>query len=279
MCEFCIKHGEGEKWYLNAKNYSNDLLSDVRRRMFTKEMLYWIDKTYRTKFKYMKMLPFDAPIIGDFFKKVVKQWFINKHWGQVVPIEDVEKILDITASITRIPCICRKITTGKEVRTCFLLSMDPRKIGVADILDQSFFGGPDIARFEKVENDWVLNYIKESESKGMIHTVWTFTTPLIGGLCNCDLATGCLSMKMYKEASPIAFRSEYVAVSDRDSCVGCRECIKVCQFTAIKIDVITNKIEIDARRCYGCGICRAVCGKSALSLQERRLVPEAANLW
>ena len=34
MCEFCHKHGEGKKWYLQAKNYSEDLLSDLRRREF-----------------------------------------------------------------------------------------------------------------------------------------------------------------------------------------------------------------------------------------------------
>jgi hypothetical protein len=34
MCEFCLKHGEGKKWYLQAKNYSDDLLSDARRRRF-----------------------------------------------------------------------------------------------------------------------------------------------------------------------------------------------------------------------------------------------------
>jgi hypothetical protein len=34
MCEFCHKHGEGKKWYLQAKNYSDDLLSDLKRRKF-----------------------------------------------------------------------------------------------------------------------------------------------------------------------------------------------------------------------------------------------------
>ncbi len=34
MCQFCIKHGEGKKWYLQAKNYAEDLLSDLRRRNF-----------------------------------------------------------------------------------------------------------------------------------------------------------------------------------------------------------------------------------------------------
>ncbi len=34
MCQFCVKHGEGKKWYLQAKNYAEDLLSDLRRRNF-----------------------------------------------------------------------------------------------------------------------------------------------------------------------------------------------------------------------------------------------------
>ncbi len=37
MCEFCVKHGEGEEWHLQAKNYSDDLLNDVRRRKLIKE--------------------------------------------------------------------------------------------------------------------------------------------------------------------------------------------------------------------------------------------------
>jgi len=32
VCEFCLKHGEGETWYLRAENYSEDLLSEVRGR-------------------------------------------------------------------------------------------------------------------------------------------------------------------------------------------------------------------------------------------------------
>jgi hypothetical protein len=40
MCEFCIKHGEGKKWYLNANNYSADLLSDSSRMKFIEEFYH-----------------------------------------------------------------------------------------------------------------------------------------------------------------------------------------------------------------------------------------------
>jgi hypothetical protein len=38
LCEFCHKHGEGEKWYLQVKFYSEDLLSDLRRRKFVENL-------------------------------------------------------------------------------------------------------------------------------------------------------------------------------------------------------------------------------------------------
>jgi hypothetical protein len=39
MCEFCHEHDEGKKRYLQAKNYSDDLLSDVRRGKFIEEFV------------------------------------------------------------------------------------------------------------------------------------------------------------------------------------------------------------------------------------------------
>ena len=43
MCEFCVKHGEGKIWYLQAKNYSLDLLSDLRRRKWIEKFLVNIE--------------------------------------------------------------------------------------------------------------------------------------------------------------------------------------------------------------------------------------------
>ena len=279
MCEFCVKHGEGKKWYLQAKNYSYDLLSDIERRKFITTSYHWVEDLYRNKFKYLKFLPFKTPFIGSVLRGAVKLIYMNKHWGQVIPIEDVEKILSFTNSITRIPCVCRKTITGKECRVCFLISMNPEKIGIADIVDQSFFGGPDVARFEKVQKKWTLDFIRDSEKDRMMHTIWTFKTPFIGALCNCDIAAGCIAMKIIKEATPVLFRAEYVASYDKDSCHGCGKCIRMCQFNAIIFDKSEKKIKIDQKKCYGCGICRSACEKKAISLKDRHAVSEVAKLW
>lgn len=270
MCEFCVKHGEGKKWYLQAKNYSSDLLSDLKRRNLVVKTAYWTNDLWNVKVKMIRRLPLHAPIVGSLVKGLIQRVMKKNHWGQVIPIEDVERVLSFTNSITRIPCICRIITMGiKEKRLCFLLSLDPGKVSMADIVDQSFLGGPDVAKFEKVDKQWALNFMRECESKGMVHSIWTFGTPFIGAICNCEYSTGCIPMKMYKEITPIMFRAEYVATIDTDKCIGCKDCVKICQFDAIVFDSQKKKASIDTKRCYGCGICRSVCKKDALHLVDR----------
>ncbi|MHC4463365.1 MAG: 4Fe-4S binding protein [Planctomycetota bacterium] len=55
--------------------------------------------------------------------------------------------------------------------------------------------------------------------------------------------------------------------------------MRVCQFGAIVYSASTRKVAIDQRRCYGCGICRSLCKKNAIRLNDRNRVPAAANLW
>jgi Pyruvate/2-oxoacid:ferredoxin oxidoreductase delta subunit len=40
-----------------------------------------------------------------------------------------------------------------------------------------------------------------------------------------------------------------------------------------------EKAFIDPRRCFGCGICRSVCSKDAISLDERSKVSLASKIW
>jgi len=275
MCEFCIKHGEGKKWYLNVKNYSEDLARDIKRRAYVKKFFYGADRGYKEHFNFIKRLPWNMPIIGPSLKAVLKRRFIHEHWGQVIPIEDVEKVLSITNSIVRIPCACSKITAGKERRTCFVITLNPESI---KRVDQSFFGGPDVAKFEKMDKTSALNFMKEQESSGLFHSVWTFKTPFIGAMCNCDV-TGCIAMKMYREATPNFFKAEYITKIDKNECNGCKACLKICPFEALEYHAINKKVVVNYKKCYGCGICRSVCKKNAMTLLDRLSVPEVASLW
>ena len=106
MCEFCHKHGEGEKWYLNAKNYSEDLLSDLKRRNFIEDFFmhpeYIADAGERME--KLKRLP-------SFVRAVLTPFLVGRqkkvHYGQVLPVEDVEQVFGFVNSVIRLPCICR----------------------------------------------------------------------------------------------------------------------------------------------------------------------------
>ena len=78
---------------------------------------------------------------------------------------------------------------------------------------------------------------------------------------------------------PVMCRAEYVETVDPDLCNGRRRCMRVCQFGAMGYRAAHEKVMIDARRRYGCGICRASCSQSATTLRERSSVPIAATLW
>ena len=156
-----------------------------------------------------------------------------------------------------------------------MVTLNPKSI---NLVDRSYFGGPDVPKFEKIDKTTALNFMKEQERGGSFHSIWTFKTPFIGAICNCD-DTGCIAMKMYKEVTPIFFKAEYIISLDRNECNGCKACIEICPFDALEYDAVNKKVKADRKKCYGCGICRSACKRNAISLQERLSVPEAAHSW
>jgi Fe-S-cluster-containing hydrogenase component 2 len=281
MCEFCLKHGEGEKWYLRASNYSDDLLSDVRRRRFIEDFLTDTGALERD-FQRLDRLEKAPGFIRGLIKRIVTRKAKKVHYGQVLPIEDIERIFGFVNSIVRVACVCRDITLGKEKRYCYGVSLAPgggRFREILDGLDKSYINGPDMAGMEELGKEEAIAAIRSHEQEGLCHSVWTFHTPFIGGICNCDRAD-CLAMRCtVTQGIPVMFRAEYVAAVNPDECNGCRQCMRVCQFGAISYSVSKQKAVIDLRKCYGCGVCRSVCKKDAIRLEDRGDVPIAAGLW
>jgi len=281
VCEFCHKHGEGKKWYLQARNYSEDLMSDLRRRKFIEDFLSHPEKITEAvaKVEQLSRRP-------SFVRAVLTPYLSNRqkrvHFGQVLPIEDVEHIFSFVSSIVRMACICRQTTVGTEQRYCYGVSMAPKEGKMDQIIraiDASYLTGPDTAGLETLSKDEALGSLREHEKEGLCHTVWTFITPFIGGICNCD-RSDCLAMRTtVTYGMPVMFRAEYVSEVNPDLCNGCRQCMRVCQFGAIAYSAAHEKVVIDPRRCYGCGICRASCTKDAIALRDRSAVPVAAHIW
>lgn len=281
MCEFCHKHGEGKKWYLRAENYSEDMLSDFKRREFIADFFSLAEhhSGVLDKLGQIRVMP-------GFVRRTLTSHRVARqkqlHFGQVLPIEDVESIFGFVTSVVRLPCYCRHINLGTEQRFCYGISLAPqggemRKI--IEEIDMHYLTGPDNSGLEDLTKEEALDNFRQYEKEGLCHSVWTFVTPFIGGICNCD-RSDCLAMQAtVTHGFPVMFRAEYVAGVDPDLCNGCRQCMRVCQFGAIGYSAANKKVFIDPLRCYGCGICRASCTKDAIQLHDRASVPAAANLW
>lgn len=281
MCEFCVKHGEGKKWYLQAANYSEDLLSDIRRQNMIKGFAADTESTAKIV-ENMRKFTNSPKLIQWLIRRIVPAKMKKKHYGQIVPIEEIEKIFGFVNSIVRVACFCRHVTLGKEKRYCYGISMGPNGGKFGELMrecDSSFLSGPDSVGLETLDKDQALAAFREHEKEGLCHSVWTFQTPFIGGICNCD-RTDCLAMRSTVTHNiPVMFRAEFIAATNAEKCNGCRQCMRVCQFGAISYSVANAKTNIDLTKCYGCGICRSVCPKYAISLEPRADVPEAAKLW
>jgi ferredoxin len=203
-------------------------------------------------------------------KPILTQRQKQDHFGQIVPMEDVEKIFELVQGAVRLPCVCRRVTTGNmNARYCYGLTMDRQ---LMDSLDDSF-------SLEILSKEEALESIHKLDKEGLVHSVWTFKTPFIGGLCNCDQDCMAYRITHARRDYPVMFRAEWVAQVSADECNGCRLCMRQCQYGAIRYSSNNKKVVIDPTACYGCGVCRASCNKDAITLHAREMVKGAAGVW
>ncbi len=286
MCEFCTKHGEGQKWYLLMKNYSEELL----HQELSPAGQAVVGARDRAEWQMNSMTGFVLPAVGvrpkaakgktrnplaphpakaEIKKEIPDRWKYT-HYGQVLPLEDVEKTLDLASSITRMPCGCRYQLTGKEnCRYCFGFGLE--RLGeIGAIPDAS-------SSLEVLSKAETMTLMRQFDKQGLMHSVWTGVSPYVIGVCNCDYDCG--AYRGYLNKHQGFFRAEYVCQSNWDACNGCKACMRQCQFGAMFYSASQEKVFIDPARCYGCGVCRSACAKNAITLLPRESVPQAANLW
>ena len=281
MCEFCTEHSEGKKWYLEMKNYSAELLNAklTGRELAlagTETRLEWVKRFWRG---------FVLPATG--LKVEPEEWesqvaatspdealanLKQVHFGQVIPMKDVEAVLDLGTSITRIPCGCRYLLTGQtNARYCFGLGMDQWNV-MGEYPEAR-------ASLEILDREEAKRIIRKYDEDGLVHSVWTGMTPFVVGLCNCDRDCGAYRFYIERSGRPSFFRAEYICQVDKDLCTGCKSCMKQCQFGAQFYSHTLAKVYIDPRRCFGCGVCMAACPVDAVKLVPREQHAKAKDIW
>lgn len=268
MCEFCTKHGDGEVWFKQAKNYSDDLMADLERRKYISQFFETtIDEGIvaigRLESIYKKRGALPQRVVNT----MVEQAKID-HFGQVVTMEDVTEIVNNAATIVRLPCACRWASSKKENRCCYSISYSP-EYWFRD-MDMSYFGLAQSEGLEEVSKQEALQQMKELEVGGAVHTIWTMKTPFIGAICNCT-PSECLGLRTLSVDIETMFRGEEVAVVDNAKCSGCGSCEDACHFKAISDWRVGGEAKalVSPTKCFGCGLCRNDCPDDAITMQQR----------
>jgi Pyruvate/2-oxoacid:ferredoxin oxidoreductase delta subunit len=271
MCEFCISHGEGKKWYENVTNYSREMFLQVNSDAHLKQFLAGFARSMKTGEAKAEAAKKRFPRI---YRWLVYPWLTSRqkktHFGQIVPLEDIQRVLERTPHVVRLPCVCRKVTTGREERVCYGVGMEATHI-LKDL--------PDFSSFDRISPAEASAEIENLDRNGLTHSVWTFQTPFIGAICNCNRDCMAYRIQYRKELAKVMWRAEYVALIDQERCRGCRLCQKQCLFGAVDYDRRGGKCRINLLNCYGCGSCRTVCPEEAIALLNRNDQPMVANLW
>ncbi len=267
MCELCTKHGEGEIWYKNARNYSQDLLSDLNRRSFIKNFLdTTIKEGYRSLGRLETLFRKSGKLPAGLIRKIEER-AREEHFGQVLPLQEIRSVVLKAEVVVRMPCACRWTTAKKETRCCYGISYGPEHW--YDGLDMSYFGKAGGEGLEVVMKEEALEQMQAIEQDGAIHTIWTMMTPFIGAVCNCK-ALDCIAMRTLSGVRiKTVEKAEHTAAVNIDLCNGCGICEQKCQFQAIHSrrdgDGLSAVVEYD--RCYGCGLCVGTCSEGAISLR------------
>ncbi|UCF65268.1 MAG: 4Fe-4S binding protein [bacterium] len=277
MCEFCTEHGEGRAWYLNAQNYATELLNEMHRQKFIAQFYEDVIGKGQKQLSMLERVFQGKIFIPRNLREKRMERSKKSHFGQIIPIGEIPKILRMARSIVRVSCGCRWAAEKKESRTCYGLSAGPPDW--YEGMDLEFFGSPDVSRFEQLTREEAYHAMVEDDREGMVHSLWTFHTPFIGAICNCD-GRYCLAMRStVGQKIPSMFRAEFIAEVDDKNCPGCKACVARCQFRAIDYHGKKNPVTIDAKKCFGCGVCQAACPQEAISLVDRSRHPVGQYYW
>ena len=279
MCWLCDQFGDPEygngSWYLNPRNYARNMYKLRAPGEGRKGADAGLETGAREGPTTQDLL--DAIEKGDQaeYNRIAKIMEERQQGGQVVPLEDADRVLELCSPIGLIACLCRKGRRAIDERneheyTCMGMGVGMLKW---ERWPERYKGGVTFTNLEEAK-EW--NH--EMDKRGFVHILMLFGAPYIGGFCQCEYPD-CNQIRMAVDYGVMLTRGHYVAEVDYDVCNGCGVCAQRCQFGALKFEVGKVVAHIDQFKCYGCGLCESGCPRKAIKLLDRTSLPALAEVW
>jgi len=183
---------------------------------------------------------------------------------QILPLEEVKKLVQNSESIGVAHCYCRhhKDLLGEHCKinapklNCMLLGKN-----ATFAIEHEFA--------KVVSKERALEILSEAEDYGLVHKIFHANSDPNNSevaICNCCKCCCETFQLYYRGIAPIHSLTSYVAKVDGDKCSSCGTCVERCPVEASKF--IDTTAEIDETRCIGCGVCAHLCPEEAISLER-----------
>jgi NAD-dependent dihydropyrimidine dehydrogenase PreA subunit len=278
-----MKHGEGGKWYLNAKNYSNELAEKMNFQEYLTEQWRFFENVYIRKIMgfssidlgYKLLLPIIGRILRSSAERMIHSEGKNRnpvradgHFGQVIPLEDAKVILGNLAAepIIENYCMCRWMQRGMKELCCINFGV---LSGVIEKLPRFIPKNSKV----RLNRDEAIERIEQHNRKGYVASVWFQPVPYINAICSCEIPE-CGGLRLRNDFGfNTVYKSEYAMRINPDKCQGCLTCIPRCQFGALRHIPSLDRVTVNPDKCYGCGVCRHACKHDAMEIVPRDEIP------
>ena len=201
--------------------------------------------------------------------------------GQVVPLEDALKIIDVAPGDRMLlqHCGCRRYFGFGDFYGCMFFDRD---------VDRTQAERPWETDSKVITKDEARKLCKERYAQGLVISIFDAGTDSDGKpplcFCFCNVFD-CQAYKAssYRGGTAEYNKAEYVSTVDPKKCAkGCKNeapCIMKCQFGAIQYSPLKDIVTINQFKCFGCGLCRTACKYGALKLVPRETFPSLVDVW
>lgn len=120
----------------------------------------------------------------------------------------------------------------------------------------------------KITRDEAMPIIEQSQKEGLV--LQPSNTKKAEFICSC-CGCCCGMLDLHKNLpKPLDFwATNFHAVVDKTTCVGCGNCEESCQVGAVSVSEKEQYAVVNLDRCLGCGVCVSNCPTESISLLKK----------
>ena len=284
MCRYCVEYGDGTKWYLNPKNYTEKIMTAPPHS----DAVAALGGPGKNTFELNIASGADAAVPDLNYPDMVNMVLENvlNHAGQVVPIEDALKVVDLSFEQNNgepwlvMHCACRKYFGQEPLEVCLFASPVAKTAGASRPWEKDQ---------KRLNKEQVKEHLKNMSKKRMVHALWhggvnTDGVPVLA-ICSCSYpdCMGLRAREVYGAMNGTR-KGEYVARIIPEKCRnGCgsteKQCLSVCNFGALRYSATHKHVFVSPESCFGCANCRNTCPHGAVEWHNRLDYPSLVDAW